>query len=61
MNRSFPCFLHHSTYCPDEDTLRKAKAWYARHKGDQQLRNRIAAVNQAGLSDALVEPLKLRP
>jgi hypothetical protein len=39
----------------------KAKAWYAQHRGSEQLRNRVRAVNQSGLSDELVEPLKLWP
>jgi hypothetical protein len=44
-----------------KETVTKAKEWYQRHKGSEQLRNRIRAVNQSGLSDELVEPLKLWP
>jgi len=50
--------LPHSTYHP---TIAKAKAWYAQNKDAEWLRQRIALVNQSGLSEALVEPLKLWP
>ncbi len=41
--------------------LEKAKAWYALSKEGQPLRDRIAQVNQSGLSQSLVEPLMLWP
>ena len=50
--------LPHSTYHP---TIAKAKAWYAKNKDAESLRQRVALVNQSGLSDAIVEPLKLWP
>ena len=53
--------LSHHTGLVHEKIARKAKAWYEAHKGSEQLRNRIRAVNQSGLSDALIEPLKRWP
>jgi hypothetical protein len=41
--------------------LAKAKTWYAQSKDGQPLRDRIARVNQEGLSQSLVEQLMLWP
>lgn len=50
--------LPHSRYHPD---VTKAEAWYTTHKETESLRDRIALVNQKGLSEPIVETLKLWP
>jgi len=44
-------------YFPPE----KAKAWYALHRDDPTLRDRIARVNQSGLSQSLADRLREWP
>ena len=52
---------HNSGHAPGSENINKAKAWCEKHKDSKSFRDRIALINKSGLSDTLVEPLKLWP